>query len=153
PLAAAAAQRQPLAPGALRWKAPAPGAEGAGKLRLRQLGQGLLSQLTHAELVQHEKVAGVDAAVALHHKILTAISGGGAGPRGLARQQADVVLKQAHADITACLPVVIPLVEYGIEKPAVPLGGEGEGMGAPRFLQRVQAGDELKKLAAQLFQA
>ena len=64
----------------------------------------------------------------------------------------DVIVKQADAGVAAVFPVEIPCVEKAAEKAGVQLGRQRVFHAAPFRPQRVEAGDELQILPAQLLQ-
>ena len=152
PAAAAVAQGQPLAARALLGRALTLPAKAQGGLAPGQFFQGLLPQLSHPPLVQHKEVAGIDAAVPLHHKIAAAGAGGGTGTRPLPGQQVDIVVKQPDAHIVPLLPILVPQVKDGAQESAVPLRRKGEGAPSPLLLHGVQTGNELEVAPSQFFQ-
>ena len=62
-------------------------------------------------LVQHIKVAGVQASVGLGDEVAAAAAAGGAGAGAVPQKHVDIVVKQPDAVVVSCLPVPIPQVE------------------------------------------
>lgn len=110
-LAASVAEPSPPAGKAFRRLFLPPQKKALRLLRVCHLSQRRLMYRSHPPLIQHKKVAGIDAAVSLHHIVSAAVPAGGAGNTGLPQHHIDIVLKQADTPILPGLPVPIPQVK------------------------------------------
>ena len=110
---------------------------------LLQLGQRIGADAAQLPPVQHIKVAGVNAAVGLHHQMGGAAALHGAALRRLPRKYHQQVFKVAVVGGLPSLKILIPGVKGGLEKLGVPLRREGVGLAAGGFVQRVQTFNEL----------
>lgn len=113
-------------------------------LRLHDFRKTGLPECSESPLIEHEEIAGIDAAVSLDNKLYAADSSHIAGFGLSSREHIDEIINMANARIMPFFKIFKPKVEDADQKLAVSLIREGICTALIRTVEGIDAGNELQ---------